>query len=892
MAFPQPPGGPNNAPGQQDPTGGDSSLEVVPDYMKASSDGNFKRGKWIIPVILVVAAGAIAVVLYFVFKKEGERLTAPDAAKAKQDIYLLPRKEQAPEWRKWAASSEPLMAQEALTQLALMDDEKAVELAANALKSGDHKITAVAAQVVAHFGTPGGDGARAALLEALKSADASDEPQIVWALVTLKEASVFDKAMALYKAKDAPLASVQRVGGGKDFEAKKLAALMNLDDFAAKFAGDPSDAVRQLVATVLSENPNPKYVATLSTLVADKNTEVGKEAAVGLGKIADDSARAPLLKALTTANESTRVKFLDALTDGIGGEGLVLALDSVDHSKPDKEWGQIKVIFERIKKLSDPRAGDALVHWVDTAKPHPHWVGEVGMRLAEIGDIRGATYLAQHIKDDPKTIYKKENIWESDSSGLLSEGDFERMANVRMLADLAAIHPEKGKELVEIAGPAVREWTKARLQPSASALRFFANTKDPEMLKQIRAWAFPKDPLPKLGETGHFPDAFVIAQSALRYVGAYKDADSFDKLVKMFDIKETIKDPTPGSNFVKNLDLSYHGMENGGKTVTGFCVRAVQYGAADGLSELGDPKAAKPLMEFIEDKLLHEEARTAACQALAFASDEAIIKDVAARALKFSAMEKEADQWIGACYATTLAQSSHPQDVASLIDFIKPEMNLEVQAAIAQAVGASPLDDASVAKLRELMKIEGTRNAAALALVMGGNEDVAAQTIAAFGNLSQESMDSLKSQYFRAFGFWSDVDLQRKNIFRWVDNAESIGHVKVREAWQHWAIERLSDQFDNLVFDNGPHSQTRPVLRYQLVQMAKTGDDATKAEAIRTLKFMREQGSLMALRKVEGVTGELAEKAFKELMNPIPIEKMEDVKKLQEEQAKKMRKDN
>lgn len=153
-------------------------------------------------------------------------------------------------------------------------------------------------------------------------------------------------------------------------------------------------------------------------------------------------------------------------------------------------------------------------------------------------------------------------------------------------------------------------------------------------------------------------------------------------------------------------------------------------------------------------------------------------------------------------------------------------------------------------------------------------------------------MDSLKEQYFRAFGFWSDVDLQRKNIFRWVDNAESIGRVKVRDAWQHWAIERLSDQFDNLVFDNGPHSQTRAVLRYQLVQMAKTGDDATKAEAIRTLKFMREQGSLMALRKEDGLTGQLAEKAFHEYMNPIPLETTEDTKKLQEEQAKKMRKDN
>ena len=63
-------------------------------------------------------------------------------------------------------------------------------------------------------------------------------------------------------------------------------------------------------------------------------------------------------------------------------------------------------------------------------------------------------------------------------------------------------------------------------------------------------------------------------------------------------------------------------------------------------------------------------AHRVACQCK---TDEATIKDVAARALKFSGMEKEGDKWIGGCYATTLAQSSHPQDVNALIDYIKPD---------------------------------------------------------------------------------------------------------------------------------------------------------------------------------------------------------------------------
>ena len=39
-----------------------------------------------------------------------------------------------------------------------------------------------------------------------------------------------------------------------------------------------------------------------------------------------------------------------------------------------------------------------------------------------------------------------------------------------------------------------------------------------------------------------------------------------------------------------------------------------------------------------------------------------------------------------------------------------------------------------------------------------------------------------------------------------------------------WAIERLQAQFDNLRFDNGPHSETRVVLRWRLLNAAKTGD--------------------------------------------------------------------
>ena len=93
-------------------------------------------------------------------------------------------------------------------------------------------------------------------------------------------------------------------------------------------------------------------------------------------------------------------------------------------------------------------------------------------------------------------------------------------------------------------------------------------------------------------------------------------------------------------------------------------------------------------------------------------------------------------------------------------------------------------------------------------------------------------------------------------------------------------------QFDNLVFDNGPHSETRVVLRVRLLRAAKSGDDAAKRGAIMTLKFMKEQGCLLALRDEEGLTGELARKAYHEFMNPRLVE-AEDLSHLQDDGKKK-----
>ena len=150
----------------------------------------------------------------------------------------------------------------------------------------------------------------------------------------------------------------------------------------------------------------------------------------------------------------------------------------------------------------------------------------------------------------------------------------------------------------------------------------------------------------------------------------------------------------------------------------------------------------------------------------------------------------------------------------------------------------------------------------------------------------------LQEMWFRTFGYWSTDDLEKGHLFRFVDNAIAASRVPLapehclrpqaeglasrkctdedrKGVPQGWVTAQLIRQFDNLTIDNGPHSFTRIVLRNRLLEMALGTDGGKSAGAIRTLKFMKEQGPLLALRDAEGRTGQLASRAYHELMNPV-----------------------
>ena len=179
-----------------------------------SEDGNFKRGAFkpiaiLVGVLLVGGAGVFA---FLSVHSEAQTLTKDEVNKEVREIQRLPRAEQTPRWRKWAAvDNESRLEQEAFVHLAWVKDKASIPSMIRALASPDHAVRGTAAMALVDFGSPDADAAKPVLLKALPEADASDKPQICWALIALKESSAFDAVLAEYKL--GHLATVQRLDG-------------------------------------------------------------------------------------------------------------------------------------------------------------------------------------------------------------------------------------------------------------------------------------------------------------------------------------------------------------------------------------------------------------------------------------------------------------------------------------------------------------------------------------------------------------------------------------------------------------------------------------------------------------------------------------------------------
>ena len=819
-----------------------------------SDDGNFKRGA-VKPIAIVVglllAAGAAVFVLLSAHG-EAQSMTKEAANKEILDIQLLPRAEQIPRWRKWAQTeSEPRLQQEAFVHLSWYKDKDSIPAITHGLTSVDHAVRGTAAMALVGFGSPDADSAKPALLKALGEAGAGDKPQVCWALVVLKEPSAWDQVIGEYRL--GHLSSITRLDGYPAFDAEYLARLVPIEQLAG-MAGDTSDSVRQLVATTLSRTGDAKWTDTLIKLVSDKEVEVAREAAVGLGKIGNDKATQPLVEALNKADKASREKFLQALRDGIGASGLVLALRTVQHTTPESEKFQTKQIFDMIKELEDPRGGDALYAYIQ-GNPKPHWKLEAAKRMAENIDVRAAEELGPPKQPDPLKHYNDIDRPE------LRRDDNERVFAARMLSDLAVLHPERRDYLSKTAEPGVLYWVDPdnKPQPHANGMRFLAAVGSQKAIPMLEGWADPRDKLPNEGAQPPFPETWATAQSALRYLGWTKEPRAWGILEKQLHRRS------------RKLDVSWDSLMQGGLTILGMTLRALGVGASDGFAQWGDSRAYDDLVKYAEDVQENEQARMEACFALSWVANDTQMKDIVKKIHDNTKTDVKSN-FQRQCYLETVIHKPVPDATAGLVDLLSATVpDLEVRHQIARAIGTGGITAGMVPQIFAKLSDVSMKADAALALVLGADADTASRAIASYNdpNVPAEAIEELKDVYNKTFGYWSDRNYESGDIARWVNNADAIAHVKVHDQLQDWPRLILGrNVIESIEIDNGPHSMTRVQLRARLMADAKGANVVKRDEAIRILKFVKEKGVLMALRSEPAPLGEMARQAFFEVMNP------------------------
>ena len=93
-----------------------------------------------------------------------------------------------------------------------------------------------------------------------------------------------------------------------------------------------------------------------------------------------------------------------------------------------------------------------------------------------------------------------------------------------------------------------------------------------------------------------------------------------------------------------------------------------------------------------------------------------------------------------------------PSIVPALVELLTTDMELGVRIAVARAIGVSGFDAATEGRLFEKLKESELRNAAALALILGGTPDTAARTVAMYADFGRDAHDGLRDHHYHAWG--------------------------------------------------------------------------------------------------------------------------------------------
>jgi hypothetical protein len=572
-------------------------------------------------------------------------------------------------------------------------------------------------------------------------------------------------------------------------------------------------------ALALAPPAAPADPALLNALAADADEQIkaAAQAALLVGNKAPSGDRHEAEQAL-------------ALAPLIGSAELVRYAPRGVRPADTEAWITATRIWDLIRKHPEPRASSELVAFA-AANPHPYFRTQAALALAEIGDLRAAPLLAERLKQDPLKLY----AGNSDIERRLRTSTDERISAARLLADLADLNHGAVPELRKAAEAALLSWLSEMPSPHANALRALVTLESNQVLKPLRGFAFPTSALPVSGQQPPLPEEWVVAQSALRYLGRSRDPGSFKKLTDQL-ARRPVK-----------MDATMDGLMSGGNALLGMSLRAIGIGAAQGLAEWGDPRGQAALLRHIDDPLNNEQSRREACLALVWITPEAELGKLLDNALAASAATP--DTLRRACLLAGFER--RPRKHPALFSLMTgPDRVLGLSAArILGRAGLSKAEQA--AALDRLPHDDKAHDRVALALLLGAEPEVAIQAVQSSRKRPGRGME-LMELWQQSFGEMTVDDLDSGRLFRIVGNALSAGRELDFAGEQPWPTVLLGKALRDIVYESGPGTLTKTSIRLRLLHKAEKGPPNERRRALFTLALMDERGVLLSLVRDPG----------------------------------------
>jgi len=295
-------------------------------------------------------------------------------------------------------------------------------------------------------------------------------------------------------------------------------------------------------------------------------------------------------------------------------------------------------------------------------------------------------------------------------------------------------------------------------------------------------------------------------------------------------------------------------MMGGGLALLGMTLRAINVGAADG-SRNGEIQGVPMLTKFIEDK--QETSRAAWRPASRSRGRDRPTHERHREEVHDFKGKDPKDQFIRGCYLEALLHRPVPGTSGGLVDMIDRDSDVEVRHQVRGPSGSavSTTGSRSCSSRRwKTSRCATTPHSRSFSAARRSGH----QGGAMYADYRKEALDELKESYYRSFGTGRTTTSTKVGSTSGSTRprrspASGQGHAQIGRG----CVFRRSST--NLEFDNGPHSMTRVVLRYRLLEDAKKGDSAKKRGAIATLKFMKEQGASWPFARGRE-TGQLAGK--------------------------------